>query len=135
VTSCMPESFLTWQSLIDTAAPPRDSALHHGSGVEVSALLAQHRIEVGGQHAGRGRYGGVEHHDLGAHARAIVKIDNILVSQADAAGGDVRADGPRLVGAMDAVERVFVGTQRALRSDFPGRPSCQGRFVVVPCAA
>jgi hypothetical protein len=24
VTSCMPESFLIWQSLIDSAAPPRD---------------------------------------------------------------------------------------------------------------
>ena len=24
VTSCMPESFLIWESLIDTAAPPRD---------------------------------------------------------------------------------------------------------------
>ena len=24
VTSCMPESFLIWQSLIDTATPPRD---------------------------------------------------------------------------------------------------------------
>ncbi len=24
MTPCMPESFVTWQSLIDTAAPPRD---------------------------------------------------------------------------------------------------------------
>ncbi len=25
MTPCMSESFLTWQSLIDTAAPPRDT--------------------------------------------------------------------------------------------------------------
>ena len=29
MTSCMPESLLTWQSLIDTAAPPREQLIEN----------------------------------------------------------------------------------------------------------
>ncbi len=45
-----------------------------------------------------------EHLRPGWHS--IVEVDQIFRQQADAAGGDIRTDGPRLERAMDAVEEV-----------------------------
>src|SRR5438309_515722 len=47
----------------------------------------------------------LHHHDPGADIDAAVEIDDVLIAHANAAGGDVGADGPGLVGAVDAVER------------------------------
>src|SRR6195952_757783 len=47
----------------------------------------------------------LDHDDLGADADAAVEIDDVLVAHPDAARGDVGADGPGLVGAVDAIER------------------------------
>src|SRR5258705_397469 len=41
----------------------------------------------------------------GADIDAAVEIDHVLVAHADAAGRDVGADGPGLVGAVNAVKR------------------------------
>src|SRR5882672_7338412 len=45
------------------------------------------------------------HHDLGADLDAAVEVDDVLIAHADAARGHLRADGPGLVRAVDAVER------------------------------
>jgi hypothetical protein len=50
----------------------------------------------------------LQHHDLRAGGRALIEIDHVLIDHADAARRDVLADGPRLEGAVDAVERVLV---------------------------
>jgi hypothetical protein len=42
---------------------------------------------------------GGEHYDLRADGDVVVKVGDVIVGQPDAAGGDVLADGPRLVGA------------------------------------
>src|SRR4051812_4067189 len=47
----------------------------------------------------------LHHHDLGAEVDAAVQVDDVLVAHADAARGDVGADGPGLVGAVNTVER------------------------------
>ena len=49
------------------------------------------------------RFGGREHDDFGADRGAVVEIDDVLVRQANAAGRDVGANGPGLIGAVDAV--------------------------------
>src|SRR4051812_47920431 len=49
-----------------------------------------------------------EHHHLGAHRRAGIKVDDVLVDHADAAGGDAPANREGLHRAVDAVERVLV---------------------------
>jgi hypothetical protein len=38
-----------------------------------------------------------DHHDSGADFYALIKIRDVIVAHADAAGRHVRADGPRLV--------------------------------------
>src|SRR5260370_36104628 len=48
---------------------------------------------------------GSDHDDLGADADAAIEIDHIVVAHRDAARRYVGADGPGLVGAVDAVER------------------------------
>src|SRR5215471_14536493 len=61
---------------------------------------------------------------LRARRHALVEVDHVLIDHADAAGGDAAADGPRLGGAVDAVERVLVvlpqikraGAERVARS-------------------
>ena len=50
-----------------------------------------------------GRFAGPEHDDFRADWRAVVEIDDVLVSQADTAGRDVGANGPGFIGAVDAV--------------------------------
>jgi hypothetical protein len=50
-----------------------------------------------------GRFAGPEHDDFRADRRAVVKIDDVLVRQADAARRDVGANGPGFIGAVDAV--------------------------------
>ena len=50
---------------------------------------------------------GREHDDLRADRHAIVEVDHVGVQHADAAGRDGPADRLRLVGAVDAVERVL----------------------------
>src|SRR5262249_51370955 len=65
-----------------------------------------------------------QHHDLGADARAIVELDDVLVGHSNAARGNALADGPRLVGAVDPVKGVLValpkiqgaGAERILRT-------------------
>src|SRR3954451_22862081 len=47
----------------------------------------------------------LHHDDLGADIDAAVEIDDVLVAHADAARGDVGADGPGFVGAVDTVKR------------------------------
>ncbi|GCC47894.1 hypothetical protein chiPu_0031847, partial [Chiloscyllium punctatum] len=47
----------------------------------------------------------LHHDDLGADIDATVEIDHVLVAHPDAAGRDVGADRPGLVGAVDAIER------------------------------
>jgi hypothetical protein len=47
-----------------------------------------------------------QHHYDGADADAIIEIDDVLVGHADAARGDRRADIFRLVGAVNAEQRV-----------------------------
>ena len=54
------------------------------------------------------RVAGPEHDDFRADWRAVVKIDDVLVRQADTAGRDVGANGPGFIGAVDAVQRVLV---------------------------
>src|SRR5262249_50937877 len=46
-----------------------------------------------------------EHDDARANPDALVKINHVLVAHPDAAGGDVGADGPGFVGAVDTIER------------------------------
>src|SRR5438046_1468543 len=50
----------------------------------------------------------LQHDDLGANGRTIVEINNILVGEAYTTGGNVLADGPRFVGAVNPIEGVFV---------------------------
>ena len=63
-------------------------------------------------------------------SNALVKVDHILVDHADAAGGNVRADGPRFDGAVGAVERVLVALPEvssrvgSLRHRHPGQAYC-----------
>src|SRR5262249_38215686 len=47
-----------------------------------------------------------EHDDFGAGGCALVEVYHIFVAHADAAGGHVVADAFRLIGAVDAIERV-----------------------------
>src|SRR5262249_34725351 len=47
----------------------------------------------------------LNHDHLRADLHPGVQIDDILVAHADAAGRDLRTDGPRLVGTMDAIKR------------------------------
>ncbi len=49
-----------------------------------------------------------QHHDRRAELDPVVQVDDILVGHADAAGRNRRADVFRLVGAVDAVQRVPV---------------------------
>jgi hypothetical protein len=66
-----------------------------------------------------GRSGGREHDNLGADRGAVVKIVNVFIRQADAAGRDIGADGPWFVGAVDAVQRVLVALpQRAIPASY-----------------
>src|SRR5262245_54846425 len=46
-----------------------------------------------------------DHNDFRADLHAVVEIDHVLVAHADAARGHRGADRPRLVGAMNAIER------------------------------
>jgi hypothetical protein len=50
----------------------------------------------------------LQHDNLGANTRTIVEINYVLVGQANTTGGNVLADGPRLVRAVDPIEGVFV---------------------------
>ncbi len=52
---------------------------------------------------GGGRFANPEHDDVCADRRAVVEIDDVLVRQADAARRDFGANGPGLIGAVDAV--------------------------------
>ena len=47
-----------------------------------------------------------QHHNAGADVHAAVEVGDVLVGQADAAGGHALADGVRRVGAVDAIDRV-----------------------------
>src|SRR5882757_5612964 len=49
-----------------------------------------------------------QHHHRRAKLDPVVQVDDILIGHADAAGGDRRTDVFWLVGAVDAIERVFV---------------------------
>src|SRR5687768_13790513 len=58
----------------------------------------------------------LDHHHLGARLNAVTEIGHVLVAQSDAAGGDLGADRPRIVRAVDAVERrAEIGRARAER--------------------
>src|SRR6516162_1117962 len=57
---------------------------------------------------GGGRFSGREHDDFGADRGSVVEINDVVIRQADAAGRDIGADGPRLVGPVDAIKRVLV---------------------------
>src|SRR5216684_7826655 len=57
-----------------------------------------------------------QHHDLGADRRALVEIEHVLVEHADAAGRDAVADGPGLVGAVDAVQGILVALPQIERA-------------------
>src|SRR5207237_8993669 len=85
------------------------------SRLRVTALAAKRAL-----HRARGTrqlpHPRAQHHDLGAGRRALVEIDDVLVEHADAAGRDAVADGPRLVGAVDAVERILVGLPQIERA-------------------
>src|ERR1700726_3707465 len=63
-----------------------------------------------------------DHDDPGADIDAAVEVDDVLVAHPDAAGRDVGADGPGLVGAVDAIQRRSqihrAGTERILRAAF-----------------
>src|SRR6185437_173028 len=52
----------------------------------------------------------------GAGLDPLIEIDDVLVSHADAARGDRLADIFRLVGAVDAVERVLVALEQIHRA-------------------
>src|SRR5881394_1306140 len=62
----------------------------------------------------------LDHHHLGADLDLFVEVDDVLVAHADAAGRHRMSDRPRLVGAVDAVERGAkvhrARTQRVLRA-------------------
>src|SRR5205807_1279912 len=47
-----------------------------------------------------------QHDDFGARRRALEEIDHVVVVEADAARGNVEADGPRLARPVDAITRV-----------------------------
>src|SRR4029077_10394318 len=47
----------------------------------------------------------LQHHDLRADLHTIVKVDDICIAHADAAGRHVLTDGPGLVRAVDAEQR------------------------------
>ena len=49
-----------------------------------------------------------QHDHRGAEFHAVVEVDHVLIGHADAARGDRRADVFRLVGAVNAVQRVLV---------------------------
>src|SRR5262249_39125064 len=69
------------------------------------------QCELGPRRHGAAECGGaaaVEHDDLGADLGAVVEVGHVLVGESDTAGGHVGADGPWLVGAVDAVERILV---------------------------
>src|SRR3954470_17906261 len=61
----------------------------------------------------------LDHDHLGADLDLLVEVDDVLVAHADAAGRHRLSDRPRLVGAVDAVERRAeihgAGAQRILR--------------------
>ena len=65
-------------------------------------------------------------------------MDHILVDEPDAARGDARADGLRLVRPMNAVKRVAAlpgrGTWLARRAGCPARPACRPRIPRAPAA-
>ena len=47
-----------------------------------------------------------KHDDLRADRRAVVKIDDVVVCQADAAGRDVGANGPGFIGAASLARKA-----------------------------
>src|SRR6202022_760861 len=63
-----------------------------------------------------------DHDDPRADIDAAVQIDHVLIAHPDAAGRDVGADGPGLVGTVDAIERRSqihrAGAERILRAAF-----------------
>ncbi|MEA2818447.1 MAG: hypothetical protein QOJ86_451, partial [Bradyrhizobium sp.] len=63
-----------------------------------------------------------EHDDLGADIDAAVQVDHVLIAHPDTARRDVGADGPWLVGAVDAIERGAeihgASAERVLRAAF-----------------
>src|SRR6185437_8445321 len=56
-----------------------------------------------------------QHHHDGAGLDPLVQVDDVLVGHADAARGNRLADIFRLVGAVDAVERVLVALEQIHR--------------------
>ena len=73
-----------------------------------------------------------QHHHRRAELDPVVEVDHVLVGHADAARGDRRADVFRLVGAVDAVQRVLVAgeeieaarAQRIVRARADVSPEC-----------
>jgi hypothetical protein len=46
--------------------------------------------------------------DLGSYWRAVIEVGDVVIGQTNAPGGNALTNGPRLVGAMDPVERIPV---------------------------
>src|SRR5262245_42546609 len=55
---------------------------------------------------GRVARAGCQHHHDGAHLHPAVEVDDVLIGHPNAAGGDRVADPARLIGAMDAEQRI-----------------------------
>src|SRR3954471_11664168 len=53
-----------------------------------------------------------QHHDDRAHLDPVVEVDHVLVGQPDAAGGYRLADILRLVGPMDAEQRILTAGEQ-----------------------
>src|SRR5688500_13999829 len=58
----------------------------------------------------------LQHHHLGVDADAAVELDDVLIAHSEAARGDGLADGPGLVGAVDAEERVAAALMQVERA-------------------
>src|SRR5262249_31987282 len=71
--------------------------------------------------------------DPGADLGAAIEVGHVVVGEPDTAGGYIGADGPRLVGAVNAEKRVFVatpeieraGADRILRAALHAQPAFQ----------
>src|SRR4051794_9228402 len=61
-----------------------------------------------------------QHDDFSADRHTVVKVDDVIIKHADAARGHVLADGPRLVGAVNAVQSIAVLLPQIKRTSSKG---------------
>ena len=73
-----------------------------------SDRLADGQCRPGNKCVNRSSCSAAKDDDLGSDPGAVVKVSDVVVGQTNAAGGNVGTNGPGLIGAVDAVERILV---------------------------